>query len=327
MNRVLCIIVISALVLFVKTWTAEGLSLNKGNNGLIKLEISPTSTDSNIKEKGTSHLAYVDSAVRKIGKLFVFFPGTGAPPNFYTKILETAASQGFHAIGLVYENDRSVNFHICTQQRVRTDPNCHKNVRLEILDGIDRTPLVDVNRANSIENRLIKLLEYLQQKQPDTKWGQFLSDSKLHWEAIAFSGHSQGGGHAAMVGKVHSSYRIVMFSAPEPAAWTTENLNTPPDSYYGLVHKLESIHNPIVLAWKKLGVPGAPVNADGQPSSFIMSHQLVTSVTPVGPPDKQGLPNYHNSVVVDDFTPVGPDGVTPVLRDVWIYLLTSQAGN
>jgi hypothetical protein len=47
-------------------------------------------------------------------------------------------------------------------------------VRLEILDGTDRTPLVDVDRANSIENRLIKLLQYLDANRPGEGWGGFL---------------------------------------------------------------------------------------------------------------------------------------------------------
>ena len=292
---------------------AEGIDI-------VKFEISPSLTDPNIRDVGTKHFAYADNDVRKLNKLFVFFPGTRAPAKVYTKILETAASQGYHAIGLVYENEKSVNYDICTTRNVKSDPDCHKSVRLEILDGKDRSPYVYVNRANSIENRLIKLLQYLQANQPQLKWDQFLSNGKLRWDSFALSGHSQGGGHAAIAGKVHKCHRIILFSAPEAAAWTTEPSMTPPHLYFGLVHQKESIYRAVVFAWQRLGIPGQPVNADNR--SKIRSHQLVTSVQPAGP-KRQRQPNYHGSVVADPFTPLDQDGIAPVLRDVWIYLLTS----
>lgn len=286
-----------------------------------KLEISPAVTDPRIRDNGYKHFVYLDNDVRKLNKLFVFFPGTNAPPRLYTKVLETAAEQGYHSIGLAYENEQAVNYDICTPQNVRKDPDCQKNVRLEILDGKDRSPFVNVDRANSIENRLIKLLEYLQQNQLQGKWNQFLSNGQLRWDLMALSGHSQGGGHAAIAGKIHKCARIVLFSSPEPAAWTTEASKTPPNLYFGLVHQKEDIYRAVVFAWQRLHLPGTPVSADDQIST-LQSHQLVTSVKPIGP-KRSGLPNYHGSVVANPFTPLDRNGI-PVLRDVWIYLLTSD---
>src|SRR3989475_7975918 len=84
------------------------------------------------------------------------------------------------------------------------DPNtCYEKVHLEILDGVDRSPFVNVNQANSIVNRLTKLLQFLADSFPDQGWSRFLAGDEPKWSQIAISGHSQGGGQAAMVAKLH----------------------------------------------------------------------------------------------------------------------------
>ena len=52
---------------------------------------------------------------------------------------------------------------------------CQWKVRREIITGVDTSPLVDVNAANSIVNRLEKLLSYLGAYYPKEGWGQYLS--------------------------------------------------------------------------------------------------------------------------------------------------------
>ena len=42
---------------------------------------------------------------------------------------------------------------------------------MEIIDGTDRTPKVTISRANSIENRVVKLLQYLDRAHPSEGWG------------------------------------------------------------------------------------------------------------------------------------------------------------
>jgi len=52
-----------------------------------------------------------------------------------------------------------------------------------------KSPHLDVSRADSIENRLIKLLLYLRQNRPTEGWDQFLTaDGGLRWESIAVAG-------------------------------------------------------------------------------------------------------------------------------------------
>ncbi len=125
---------------------------------------------------------------------------------------------------------------------LNTDLDCYGKVRLEIIDGTDRTGLVGVNRANSVENRLIKLLQYMLRNYPNAGWEQFLeSGQSIKWSFIVTSGHSQGGGHAAILAKYHKIARVVMFAAMDyngrvmkPANWIGANNATPAPAYYGL---------------------------------------------------------------------------------------------
>src|SRR5690606_23908296 len=63
------------------------------------------------------------------------------------------------------------------------------------------------------------------------------------------------------------------------------------------------------------GVPGTLTSVDAAPPPFAGSHQLQTTATP-----KDGA-NYHGCGVVDIYTPLQTDGVTPLFRDVWIYMI------
>lgn len=201
------------------------------------------------------------------------------------------------------------------------DPNCPELVRLEILDGTDRSTYIDVDRANSIENRLIELLQFLDASYPGEGWGGYLDGAgQLRWDLMAFAGHSQGAGHAAMIGKLHLVHRVALFSGTEPAPWTSQPLATPSDRYYGLVHELEDLYAPIVLSWSYLSIPGALTNVDINSPPYGGSHRLQTQVVPAGT-TPGGAPNYHGSVVNDQSTPLAADGQTPLLRAVWVTMI------
>lgn len=278
-------------------------------------EVAPGATDPLIADDDL-HVARIAADGARAARLLVFLPGTGGAPIHYTLLLETAARQGYHALGLAYVNDRSVALQICPSTG---DPDCPERVRLEILDGMDRTPLVDVDRANSIENRLIKLLQYLAASYPAEDWGAFLdADGAPRWERMTFAGHSQGAGHAAMVGKVRVVHRVALFSGTEPADWTTQPLATPPERYYGLVHALEERRAAIASSWENLGLPGTITDIDGITPPYG-SHRLQTRVAPAGT-DPWGGPNYHGAVVGDRATPLDAAG-TPLLRAAWAAMI------
>ena len=167
--------------------------------------VQPQTTDPQIDRNLQSHFVAINPGAAAQNKLFLFFPGTGGTPFFQQEINNTAADLGFHAVGLNYPNDEAVN-DLCGG--ANADLDCYAKAWLEIKDGVDRTNLVNVNRPNSIENRLIKLLIYLRTQRPAENWGQFLLDDQtINWTRVVVAGHSQGGGHAGMDGLRNAAIR------------------------------------------------------------------------------------------------------------------------
>jgi hypothetical protein len=258
-------------------------------------------TDSEIRDGDEPHYyALPDPA--EVGKLFVFFPGATARPEQYQHILRNAAAGGYHAIGLSYVNDLSINFDYCQGS---PDPDCQEKIRKEIITGEDHSELIEIPRPDSIENRLIKLLQHL-------GWTQFLDGEEPRWSDISFAGHSQGGGHAAMMGTLQTVNRAVLFAATEPAAWTNKPHPTPSDRYWAFVHTGDVLATSVKHSWENLGIPGQVESVDGADPPFGGTHRLETSDTPADG-------NAHNAPVVDEATPF--EGAQPVYRYVWCLLI------
>lgn len=174
--------------------------------------IRPSETDPAIVQYNQPHYVYLNKEVTPRGLLFVFLPGTDCTPSLYTKAFQTASNLGFHTIGLQFATPFSVNT-LCSNG---SDSACFEQVRLEVIDGTNRTSLANVDRPNSIENRLIKLLLYLADRNPDDNWGQYLdAQTNLVWPKIVISGHSQGGTHAGLIAKYHPVARSIMFAGSE----------------------------------------------------------------------------------------------------------------
>lgn len=288
--------------------------------------VAPQTTDPNISTNLSGHYVSINRGAAAKNQLFVFFPGTGGVPFNTQEINRTAADLGFHAINLTYPNDEAVN-QLCGG--TNADLNCYANVRLEIKDGTDRTALINVNRANSIENRLIKLLIYLRNQSPGDNWGQFLiDDSAVNWSKIVVAGHSQGGGHAGIIGRYHSVARVVMLAAMDfngransPANWialpnTTPNASSP-DKFWGFSHQRDEQVNFTTLQnriWTAYGMNqfGATVNVDAANPPYSNTHSLTSNIE---------CENFHGCVAVDAAL-VRQNGV-PVYKPVWEYLLSN----
>ena len=181
-----------------------------------------------------------------------------------------------------------------------------KRLRLQILDGRPRSPLLDFPPQDCILNRLQKLLIWLARRHPEQGWSAFLNGDEPRWDRIAAAGHSQGGGHAAMMGKELPLERVVMLSAPadcigsgeEPAPWLRRRGATPPENYFGFSHLRDPAIGRILSAWEALGLAafGPVTKVDTSPPPFGNSHRLVTN---------QEVPGdrHHGSVAADRFIP------------------------
>jgi len=290
--------------------------------------VAPQSTDPEITTNLNNHYVSFNGSVPSKGQLFVFLPGTGGVAFNYLEINNTAADLGFHAINLTYPNDDAVNT-LCGG--TNSDLDCYGNIRMETVDGTDRSPLVNVNRANSIENRLIKLLIYLRNTFPGLGWQQFLTaDSKLIWSKIVIAGHSQGGGHAGIIGRYHGVARVLMFAATDfnaranaPANWIAVPDSTPNATgaarFWGFGHQQDEMVNFTLMTtriWPSYGMPpfGAIQNVDSVSPPYANSHSLTSNRT---------CDNYHGCIVVD-IRLVLENGV-PVYKSVWEYMLSQTS--
>jgi hypothetical protein len=235
-----------------------------------ELRVSPASTDPRIDRALDDHLVVFDEHRPPGNRLFVMLPGSGGRPAGYANLLRQVAAKGMPAIGLMYPNERSVAS-ICGD--AGRAPDCFEEVREEIVYGVDRSPLVSVDPANSIVSRLAKLLEHLH-------WDQYLSGGQPRWDRIVIAGHSQGGGHAGIIGRDHAVARVVFFASPADfttsggAPWLLEPKRTPIDRWYGFAHTADT---PFARAnWAAMEMLGTPTPVEGATPPYGGAHQLTT---------------------------------------------------
>jgi hypothetical protein len=289
--------------------------------------LSPALTDNAINTALDDHLVWTPGGAQ-INKLVIYLASSRAAPTTGKIFQLEAARLGFYVIGLAYPNNPGLAS-FCPQSA--NPEECYETVRMQIITGQPQTKFVQVNAANSIENRLLKLLVYLEEKFPDEHWGQFVNAESegsatptLAWERMIVTGHSQGAGHAAMIAKIHKIGRVVMFSGvtdglnDQATIWLKVGATTL-DRYYSFAHVRDLFYPTIVANWNALGMlqwTSTPAETNQPP--YGATHLLITDILP-----KTGnydAPGPHASTAVDFGTPVAADG-TPLFRDAWRYLL------
>jgi len=288
--------------------------------------IFPAETDPAITSAPHEHYVVHNPWVVNRGVLFLFFPGTSSRASNYKMLCETAAGQGFHVISLQYVNDVSVNAK-CARSR---SLDCYEDMRREILFGTNFSPHVSVSPANSAENRLVKLLQYLAGQYPMDGWDQYLTAHDVpRWSRILLGGHSQGGGHAAMLGKYYSTAGVIMFASMDysfqqdkAGGWIHANGNTRLERFFAVAHTEDRTMPiaPMRKYWNAFGLKDiAPVvNIDVTGRPYAHSNTLITSIKPAQLDRVKS--NYHNALCMDADTPLSGDG-KPLLHNLWLYLL------
>ncbi|MCE9601573.1 MAG: hypothetical protein K8S21_05070 [Gemmatimonadetes bacterium] len=282
--------------------------------------VLPQATDGCVTQRLDSHFVNRATDVSSVGRLFVFLPGTGAIAQNYRSIVFEAARAGYHAIGLSYPNTQAVGTACLGQPTV-----CYAEVRSEVLTGEASSLLVTVDRANSIENRLVKLLRYMRSADAAGNWGQYLAgDSAVVWAKVSIAGHSQGGGHALFIAKRYAVWRATAYASAGDllpgggaAPWVALPFATASSAMFGFISTADELVSPTeaLARWTALGMTGAAVNVDSAPPPFGAAQRFVTTATPQNPGIVVG-PN-HNAVVVDVNTPTVLGIGAPVFRSVW----------
>ena len=289
-----------------------------GNGNVILFDVPPLATEPLLTNWLDPHIVAAPRIPASRPYLWIFLGGSFGKPQRQISIVHHIASIGHWAINLRYPNDWTIG----RLSRRSASDHIHEALRLQILDGRPRSGLLDFPVADSILNRLEKLLFWLAQRYPEQGWPEFLEGGELRWDRIAVAGHSQGGGHVAIMGKRIGVERVVMLAAPAdcveggeiPAPWLSAKGATLAERYFGFAHGADPAISRILTAWEALGLAdfGAVRIVDRTDPPFEHSHRLVTNtVVPGSRP--------HGSVAADRFIPLRGDG-TSVFTDVWTYL-------
>jgi pimeloyl-ACP methyl ester carboxylesterase len=203
---------------------------------------------------------------------------------------------------------------------------------------------------------LIKLLFHLNALNNQQVWAQFLNPqgapagcasdgsltntgAQMHWDKITIVGHSQGGGHAALIGQRYSVQRVIALSSPTDtdkytmpgttmhAVWIEMQKATPSSRYFSLYHESEDAvtSDNVPRNLRALGLLsdgdagtafGPPLNIDFMEPPFGDTHVLTTNLLP-----KSGNCNddTHKSTGGDEYAPQS-NGI-PLLLHAWNHLL------
>lgn len=153
--------------------------------------IDPTLTDPLITRALSGpgfgdHKVFVKSGANG-DQLYVHLSGSTGQPRFSRYVTNAAAEQGLFAIGLAYSNADSYQ-NICAGKPTES---CQYLSRVEDTTGEDVSIYKSTSVADSIENRLLKLLVYLHAASPATGWDRFFNGQNISWTKIVIGGHSQ----------------------------------------------------------------------------------------------------------------------------------------
>ncbi len=301
--------------------------------------IIPSATDPAIKTFDDPHWLYVNRDIvveHKEGlaqdrhELLLWITGTGGKGHDAQGFSYLAADLGYHVVTLMFPDDIPAT--ACANE---ANPKAFENFRMAIIQGGRASyqggrQNFSIERPESIENRLIKLLLYLKPLRPKEHWEQFLDDNgTIKWESIAVAGQSQGGGHAALIGIKHRVARVMCFGAPKdyskrlnaPAAWYGDASATPKDRFFAFNHHedpkgctpKELLKN---LKALELDAFGAPAEADSESVPYHHARILYTGfpVVTVTGEESDGAKTAHGSAIntknADRW------------KQVWTYMLT-----
>lgn len=318
----------------------SGQTRPKVTNGVTYWSILPSSTDAEItsKEFNDPHWIYAQEDIllkhdpklpADRHELLLWIPGTKPPSAKEPEAGHVlrgashafclmAASLGYHVIALSYPNHLSASS--CNNDQ---EAEAFENFRMAIIQG-GSSAHITVSRADSIENRLIKLLQSLTKSAPDEGWNNFLNaDGSIKWERIGVAGQSQGGGHSALIGIHHPVTRVICFGAPKdysvalqaPAAWYGKNSATPKDRFFAFNHEQDRQgctpqHQLDNLRALKLDQFSPPVSVDTVKPPYPNAHILMTNY----PGTKVDSQTAHGTMI-------SPKNEV-IFGDVWKYMLT-----
>lgn len=302
-----------------------GPDVDRSEAKLYTVSKKPSELDASVMPGSTgdahddTQYAYLDTRAEPEGRLVIFLVGATSSPGAGQTMGRYLAGLGFHVVVPAYANAYGVG--VCSAN-VEDDVDCHGKVRLEALEGVDHSPHIEVDRADSAEGRVIKLLEHLRDNEPFGDWGYYLDATGApKWSKIVITGHSHGASSAGVYAKHRAFERAVMLSGPfdsyagEPASWTMLPPMTPLAKTFGFSHQLEDQYSGHLEDWEAMQVPGAVVDVGDVAPPYNGSHRLKTHAAPRGNANNG---TYHGSTFASGSSPM--NGTYYVYDAAWRYL-------
>jgi hypothetical protein len=294
----------------------------KGQNPLKVYEVKAYTTDPAISKESGTHLCYTNTDVTSRKTLVLHLIDNTESTKSIQYFPKMAANNGFNVIVLDYKNDIAAN-KACKNS---DDPNVFENFRKEIIEGRDYSAFVNVDSVNSINNRVIKLLKYLHKTHPKEGWNIFFTGNVINWTNIIVSGHSQGGGTAAVIAQYNRVKRVLLFAAPSDysdyykkhAKWTYRAHITPASDYYAFsaLYDRQVDFSIQYQQWINLGLKefGDTLSVDRKTYLEKNSHMLYTKQSVFG------MVGNHAIMIVDRFLFLDEEKV-PVFESCWKKML------
>lgn len=322
-----CMISLIAVAIGESTaWSQETLSFdNKDVGKLYQWKVRSSEIDPEAKEHPEIDFffekdgkpadyqnASVDTRVKPTGKLVIWLMGHNGP------LFERLNSYGHHAIQVHYANGWFKRLN----REPPPDDQYLGRIRLEAAIGEDVSETVSIPKPDSIMGRTRSLLRWLDQKNPEAKWGHFLDKTtgEVRWDRVILAGASHGSTTACRFALHQKVNRVVMLSGPrdQNENWYALPSATPKDRFFGFTHVLDTgwTGNHYPRSWKMLGLGefGPIVDVDQVPAPFGGSHQLTTNADVKGDKDRaHGVSSPGKSAIKN------PDG-TFAHEAVWRYL-------
>lgn len=262
---------------------------------LYEFEFTPDEADPEATLRLATQMGHLDTNATPLGRLVVYLHGAGAPSTCGSRDHgHELAAMGFHVVHPCYVSDYGVG-------------NCGDDIggcRLEAFEGIDHHAFIDITPPDSIETRVVRALQYLQDLHPGGDWQYYLDGDLPRWDKIVISGISHGASTSGVIGMNRLVDRAVMLSGPldTDQAWLLGDPITPIDRFWGFTHTGDGQHPGHLEAFEDMSLPGAPTVVDDMASPYGGSHRLVTSA-PTG--------NGHGS------TQAG--GSSPQDNGAWVF--------
>lgn len=262
-----------------------------------------------------NQFASVDTRVKDSGYLVIWL--MEPKPELFDRL----NSYGHHAIQVTYPREW---FAKMDKLRKEGEDDHFSGIRLEATTGEDHTKLIDIPKPDGLMERSYKFVKYLDKKNPEGNWKQFLSrDGKsLDWEKVILSGASHGSTSAARLAKEIKVARVVMLSGPrdQTEKWQGMKSATPPERFFGFTHTGDAGwggHH-YCRSWLMLGLHkfGSIVDVDGAKPPYSNTRRLISNMYVGGNADRA-----HGASTPGGSSPKGKDGKY-LYEDVWKYIYT-----